>query len=75
MSSARRSPSTFLDLDRAYPNQSFRVVIFGSDRRKFATPERRLPRQRIPATGEISRYQGRPEMVVHEAPQIVRQSP
>jgi hypothetical protein len=70
---SQRQP-TFLDLDRPYPNQSFVVVIFGSDRAKFGTPERALLHQRICATGEISLYQGRPEMVVHDTAQIVRQA-
>ncbi|HUH85510.1 MAG TPA: hypothetical protein VLX85_12950 [Stellaceae bacterium] len=69
-----RLQPTFLDLDRTYPNQSFTVVIFGSNRAKFGTPERALLHQRICATGEISLYQGRPEMVVHDVAQIVRQA-
>lgn len=67
-----RLQPTFLDLDRPYPNESFAVVIFGSDRAKFGTPERAFLHQRICATGEISLYQGRPEMVVHDPAQIVR---
>jgi hypothetical protein len=69
-----RLQPTFLNLDRPYPNQSLAVVIFGSDRAKFGMPERALLHQRICATGQISLYQGRPEMVVHDAAQIVRQS-
>ena len=30
---------TFLNLDKAYPNQLFAIVIWGSDRGKFGSPE------------------------------------
>lgn len=69
-----RLQPTFLDLNRPYPNQGLAVVIFGSDRAKFGTSERALLHQPICATGEISLYQGRPEIAVHEAAQIVRPS-
>jgi hypothetical protein len=36
--SSHRSP-TFLDLDHPYPQQPFTIVIWGTDREKFGTPE------------------------------------
>jgi hypothetical protein len=36
--SSHRAP-TFLNLDRAYPQQLFTIVIWGADRAKFGTPE------------------------------------
>jgi hypothetical protein len=69
-----RSPTrpTFLNLDRPYPNQTFTVIIFGSDRAKFGTPEQTLLHQRICATGQISLHDGRAEMAVQEPGQIIR---
>ena len=61
---------TFLNLGRAYPNQAFTVVIFGSDRAKFGTPEIAFMKKRVCATGIIRLYQGRPEMDVHEPSQL-----
>lgn len=37
-----RAQSTFLDLDKQYPNALFTAVIFESDRPKFGTPETSL---------------------------------
>jgi hypothetical protein len=57
-----RSQPTFLNLDQPYPNQVFTLVIFGSDRAKFGTPENVASRQRICVTRQISRYRGKPEI-------------
>jgi hypothetical protein len=69
---AERSTShpTFLNLGRAYPNQVFTVVIFGSDRAKFGTPESALLKKRVCATGVITLYQGRPEMNLRDPSQL-----
>src|SRR5262249_8672859 len=47
---------TFLNLDRAYPHQVFTVVIWGSDRPKFGTPEITLMGKNVCATGTIQSY-------------------
>jgi hypothetical protein len=40
-----RSQPTFLDFGKPYPNQVFTVVIFGSNRAKFGTPETTFQRK------------------------------
>jgi hypothetical protein len=62
---------TFLNLDRAYPNHIFTVVIWGNDRTNFRDPpERAYDRKKICVTGVISSYKGVPEVVASDASQI-----
>jgi DNA/RNA endonuclease YhcR with UshA esterase domain len=61
---------TFLNLGRPYPSQTFTLVIFGSDRAKFGTPEVAFMKQRVCATGVIRLYQGRPEMTLQDPSQL-----
>lgn len=62
---------TFVNLDKAYPNQIFTVLIWGSDRGKFEKPPETLySGKEICVTGMIQSYQGRPEIVVKEPSQI-----
>jgi len=62
---------TFFNLDRAYPNQVFTVVIWGNDRRKFGdAPERVYSGKKVCVSGVISSYRGGPEIVVSEPSQI-----
>jgi hypothetical protein len=71
--SARSSAEpTFLNLGKPYPNQPFTVVIFGRDRARFGTPESTLLHQRICATGTISLYRARPEMILSDPAQLQR---
>jgi len=66
---SRGSP-TFINLDKAYPNQIFTVVIWGSDRPKFGDPEETYRGKHVCVTGEISVYRGVPEVIAHEPSQI-----
>ena len=61
---------TFLNLDKAYPHQIFTVVIWGSDRSKFGTPDKALSGKQICATGVIELFRGLPEVIVHEPSQL-----
>ncbi len=49
---------TFINLDRAYPNQLFTALIWGSDRPKFGDPEVTYSGRRICVTGTIGAYRG-----------------
>src|SRR5690348_7100089 len=60
--SSRGSP-TFINLDKAYPNQIFTVLIWGSDRPKFGDPERDYKGKHICIRGDIRDYKGVPEIV------------
>lgn len=61
--SSRGTP-TFINLDRAYPNQVFTLLIWGDDRARVGT----VPESgRICATGLIRAYRGSPEIVLRDA--------
>jgi hypothetical protein len=61
----------FLYLGDYYPYHDFSVVIPGREARDFSRrPEKFFNRQYIEVTGLISRYEGKPEMVVKRSSQI-----
>jgi hypothetical protein len=68
-----RGKPTFLDIDKAYPQQIVTVVIWGENRAKFGAPERDLRDKRVCVTGRIEQYPGKPEIVASEPKQIERQ--
>lgn len=62
---------TFLNFDRAYPNHTFAVVIWGSERAKFPDdPEIYYRGKQVCATGLIESYESKPEMITHDASQL-----
>ena len=62
---------TFLNLDRAYPNQVFTAVIWGADRGKFKeSPEVAFQGKRICITGPIRLYRDVPEIIVASPSQL-----
>lgn len=61
---------TFLNLDEPYPKEVFTILIWGSDREKFGTPEDEYKGLRVCVTGKITSYRGRPEIVATERGQI-----
>jgi hypothetical protein len=65
-----RGEPTFLNLDKPYPNPIFTVLIWGSDRAKFGTPEHDYAKKAICVTGMIEEYRGTPEIVAHSPSQI-----
>ena len=65
-----RGTPTFINLDKAYPDQVFTVLIWGNDRPKFGTPEQNYRGKSICVTGKISEYRGVPEIVAYEPSQI-----
>lgn len=69
-----RGEPTFLNLGRAYPNELFTVLIWGSDRAKFSTPpDREFAGADVCVTGRIESYRGVPEIVVH-SPSALRKA-
>jgi DNA/RNA endonuclease YhcR with UshA esterase domain len=64
---------TYLNLDRPYPNQVFTILIWGSDRPKFGTPETTLMGKRVCAAGAIKEYRGKPEIVATDPRQLTMQ--
>jgi DNA/RNA endonuclease YhcR with UshA esterase domain len=63
---------TLLDLGQPHPNAIFTAVIYGDNRQKFGTPENSLRGKRICVTGQISDYQGKPEIVLTEPGQLTQ---
>src|ERR1700732_1670889 len=61
---------TFLNLDKPYPNPVFTILIWGSNRSKFAAPENNYKGKRVCATGKITEYRGSPEIVADNPGQI-----
>jgi DNA/RNA endonuclease YhcR with UshA esterase domain len=61
---------TFLNLDETYPKEIFTILIWGSDRGKFGTPEREYRGLTVCVTGKITTYRGVPEIVAGEREQI-----
>ncbi|HTV57675.1 MAG TPA: DNA-binding protein [Verrucomicrobiae bacterium] len=64
---------TFLNLDEPYPNEIFTILIWGSNRPKFGTPESKYRDARVCVTGKITSYHDVPEIVATELSQIVTQ--
>jgi hypothetical protein len=62
--SSSKGQPTFLNIDKPYPNQSFTVVIWGSNRSKFKTPEEDYKNKKICVTGKITAHGGLPEIIV-----------
>ncbi len=63
-----RGEPTFINLDAAYPNQVFTILVWGEDRPKIGA----LPPEgsRVCATGVIQDYRGVPEIVVRSSGQL-----
>jgi hypothetical protein len=61
---------TFLNFGKPYPNQIFTVVILGSDRQKFGTPEISLREKQVCVTGGLFLYQGAPNMMLRDPKQL-----
>ena len=54
---------TFINLDRAYPNQIFTILIWGNDRPRFGNLEQDYMDKPLCVTGAISSYRGVPEII------------
>jgi hypothetical protein len=71
--SKSKGQPTFLNLDEPYPKEVFTILIWGSDRAKFGTPETKYKDARVCVTGKITSYRGKPEIIATEPSQIVQQ--
>jgi hypothetical protein len=61
---------TFLNLDEPYPKEVFTILIWGSDRERFGSPEIEYKGLRVCVTGKITSYRGVPEIIATERGQI-----
>jgi len=64
---------TFLNLDTPYPKTVFTILIWGSNRAKFGTPETKYRDATICVTGKITIYRGTADIIVTEPSQIVQE--
>ncbi|TAM82594.1 MAG: hypothetical protein EPN47_08010 [Acidobacteria bacterium] len=64
-----RSGSTFLDFCQDYRNCAFGSVIFATDRSRFGNLGS-LEGRRVEIAGEITSYNGRAEIIIHDPKQI-----
>jgi hypothetical protein len=63
---------TLLNIDKAFPNQEFTVVIYGDGRKTFGyKPEEALLNKNISVSGKITMYNGKAQMEVASPDQIV----
>ena len=62
--------TTFIILKNISKLKSFTVVIWGSNRSRFGTPESEYKGKRICVTGKIADYRGVPEIVASNPEQI-----
>lgn len=65
-----RGQPTFLNLGKAYPDQVFTALVWGSDRPAFPYPPESLEGRGICVTGVISEYKGKPQIIVSGPAQI-----
>ena len=65
-----RGAPTFINLDRAYPDQVFTAVIWVEDRAKFGYPEQRFADREICVSGVIQMYRGIPEIILRSPAQV-----
>lgn len=71
LSSSSKKP-TLLNIDKAFPNQVFTVVIYGENRNAFGyKPEEVLLGKNIFVTGKVTLYSGKPQIEVAKPDQIV----
>jgi hypothetical protein len=69
--SSKKQP-TFLNVGAAYPNSPLTIVVFGEDRKNFATaPEKMYDQKEICVTGELVDYKGKAEIIITSPDQIV----
>ncbi len=60
--SGSKGQPTFLNLDEPYPKEVFTILIWGSDRAKFGTPETKYKDARVCVTGKITSHREKPEI-------------
>jgi len=71
--SHRNRRPTFLDFGEPYPNHDFTVLVWGDVREQFSYAPESLKGARICVTGTISEFKGKPQIVVSDPAQILRQ--
>jgi hypothetical protein len=70
IATSSRGKPTFIDLDAAFPDQTFAILVWDEDRQNVGA----LPRTgtHVCATGLISYYHGVPQIIVRSSEQLSR---
>ncbi len=61
---------TFLNLDEAYPNHVFTVIIWGENRERFSKPEVKYRGKNVCVTGKIKSYRDIAQIIIYSESQI-----
>jgi hypothetical protein len=70
---APNSP-TLLNVDGAYPNQIFTIVIYSDVRKEMGgSPEVEYKEKKVCITGKVDLYRNKPQIVLHSASQLTVQ--
>lgn len=68
----QKSGSTFINLDKKFPNQIFSATIWKADRANFSyVPEEELYGKKICIKGKITDYKGTPSVSINSENQII----
>ena len=68
-----RAQQTYLNIDKAYPNQIFTILIWGSDRKYFdGAPEAIYRDKDVCVDGKISSYKGGPPQIIVETSSSIK---
>ena len=65
-----RSKPTLLNFEKPYPDHVFTAVIYGDDRPKFGAPEKACLKKDVCVTGEVSKFQNKPQIIVKDRNQL-----
>ena len=68
--SGSKGTPTFINLEKAFPNQIFTVLIWGDDLPNFTENPVKWQGKKLCATGTIASYKGIPEIVAKSKSQI-----
>ena len=61
---------TFVNIDKPYPDQPFTVLIWGEDLPKFSPKPSTWEGKRLCATGQITSYRDKPEIIAKTPGQV-----
>jgi hypothetical protein len=64
---------TVLNLDEPYPKEIFTILIWGSDRARFGTPQSKYRNAQVCVNGKIELYRGVPEIIATDPSQLTLQ--
>lgn len=70
-----RGAPTYLNFDKPYPDNSFTVIVWGSDRKRFPYAPESLLNHKACVYGKIETYKGKPQIIAVRPEQIASKPP